>query len=119
MRALNGTAHHSTAKPVDWRKSMSDSVAIALIAYTALNIFLTVKAIQATGLRSLAMVCLIILVAAIIPACRKFEKRWREISDEAAHDPALRPLYRRDQAVLWLLAIGLPFALTGLFKLLG
>ena len=118
MRALNGTAHHSTARLVDWRKSMSDNVAIALIVYTALNIFLTVKAIQATGLRSLSMVCLVVLVAAIIPACRRLEKRWRDISDEAAHDPALKPLYRRDQAVLWLLTLGLPFAMTGLFSFL-
>ena len=56
------------------------------------------------------------LVAAIIPACRRFERRWKCLSDEQAADPALRPLYRRDRLVLWLLAIGLPFALTALFK---
>lgn len=119
MRALDGTAHRAKSKPVDWRKAMSDNVAIALIVYTGLNIFLTVDAIKDTGLRSLAMLCLIILVAGIIPACHKLEKRWREISDEAAHDPALAGAYRRDQALLWVLALGLPFALTFLFKALG
>lgn len=104
------------ARPVDWRKSMSDNVAIALIVYTGLHIFLTVGAIKETGLRSLAMLALVILIVAIIPACRWFEKRWRDISDEQAHDRALTGAFRRDQAMLWLLALGLPFALTLLFK---
>ena len=120
MKALDGVSHHETGtKPVDWRKAMSDNVAIALIVYTALNIFLTVDAIKDTGLRSLAMLCLVILVAGIIPACRKFEKRWRDISEEEAHDRALAGAYRRDQLLLWLLALGLPFALTMMFKALA
>lgn len=120
MKALNGDSHPlGRRKAVDWRKSMSDNVAIALIAYTGLNIFLTVEAIKDTGLRSLAMVCLVILVAGIIPACHRFEKRWREISEEEAHDRALAGTYRRDQAILWLLALGLPFALTVAFRALA
>ena len=116
MKALDGV---SQAKPVDWRKSMSDNVAIALIVYTILNIFLTVDAIKETGLKSLAMLCLVVLVAGITPACRWFEKRWRDISEEEAHDRALAGAYRRDQILLWLLALGLPFALTLVFKTLG
>lgn len=117
MKALEEVSQDAAAgKPVDWPKSMSDNVAIALIVYTGLNIFLTVDAIKQTGMRSLAMLCLIILVAGIIPACRRFEKRWRDLPEEAAHDRALSGLYRRDQAMLWLLALGLPFAITLLFK---
>jgi hypothetical protein len=41
------------------------------------------------------------------------------ISDEAASDPAYARAYRRDQALLWLCAIGLPFVLTGIFKALA
>lgn len=124
MKALEGISHKTTVgesggKPVDWRKSMSDNVAIALIVYTGLNIFLTVEAIKATGLRGLAMLCLVILVAGIIPACRKFEKRWREMPEEDAHDRALAGTYRRDQLMLWALALGLPFGLTLLFNALG
>lgn len=119
MKALDGRSHAKAARPVDWRKAMSDNVAIALIVYTGLNIFLTVEAIRETGMRSLAMLCLVILVAGIIPACHKFEKRWRDISEEEAHDRALAGAYRRDQIVLWALAIGLPFALTFLFKALA
>ena len=122
MKALEGSSDRPGAgeepggKPIDWRKAMSDNVAYALIVYTGLQIFLTVDAIRETGLRSLAMLCLIILVVAIIPACHKLDKRWRDLSESDAHDRTLAGAYRRDQILLWLVAIGLPFALTLLFK---
>ena len=100
----------------DWRKSMSDNVAYALVVYTALHIFATVGAMKATGMKSLALVALVVLIAAIIPACRKFEQRWRDLSDAQAADPAFSSAFRRDQIALWLLAIGLPFALTALCR---
>ncbi|HYD06699.1 MAG TPA: hypothetical protein VEC60_13280 [Reyranella sp.] len=98
----------------DWRKAMSDNVAYALLVYTALQIFLTMDAIKTIAQGSiLPYLSLIVLVAAIIPACRKLERRWEDLDDAHAHDPALRRYYRRDQVSLWLLAIGLPFLLTG------
>lgn len=120
MKALDSFTHRrsraSSERVVDWRKSMSDNVAYALIVYTGLQIFLTVDAIKYTGLRSLAMLCLVILIAAIIPACHKLDKRWRELSESDAHDQALSGAFRRDQALLWLMALGLPFALTLMFR---
>lgn len=103
----------------DWRKSMSDNVAYALIIYTALHIFLTVGAMKETGIKSMALFALVVLVVGIIPACRRFEKRWRDLSDSEASDPALSGAFRRDQFLVWLMALGLPFALTGVFKLIG
>ena len=100
----------------DWRKAMSDHVAYALLVYTALQIFLTVKALS-EGLSSiLPYIALVVLVAAIIPACRWFEKRWTALSDEEAADEALAASFRRDTIGLWVMAITLPLALTGLFK---
>lgn len=117
MKALDEVIHRNRgARPVDWRKSMSDNVAYALIIYTGLQIFLTVEAIKQTGLRSLAMLCLVILVVAIIPACHKLDKRWRDLSESDAHDEALAGAYRRDQVLLWLMALGLPFVLTLAFR---
>lgn len=104
------------ARPLDWRRRMSDNVAYALLVYTALQIFVTVHALKEGASSLLPYLALVVLVAAIIPACRSFEKRWKHLSDEAAADPDLKGLYRRDQLVLWLLAIGLPLLLTGLFK---
>ncbi|MDJ0643797.1 MAG: hypothetical protein QNJ15_13365 [Erythrobacter sp.] len=100
----------------DWRKAMSDHVAYALLVYTALQIFVTVKALEAGSASILPYVALVVLVAGIIPACRWFEKRWTKLDDEHAADMALAGAFRRDTIGLWLLAIGLPFLLTGLFK---
>ena len=100
----------------DWRKAMSDNVATALIVYTGLQIFVTVNALKEGSSSTLPYFALVILVAAIIPACRWFEKRWKDLSDAEAADEDLRPAFRRDQFLLWALAIGLPFVLTGLLK---
>ncbi|MEE4154504.1 MAG: hypothetical protein V2I27_10130 [Erythrobacter sp.] len=96
---------------------MSDHVAYALLVYTGLQIFVTVKALAAGFSSILPYIALIILVAAIIPACRWFERRWTDLSDAQARDPALAPAFRRDIIGLWLLALGLPFLLTALVKL--
>ena len=110
---------NSRERKLDWRKRMSDNIAYALLVYTGLQIFVTVHALKTGSASLLPYFALIVRVAAIIPACRTFEGRWLQISDEAAADPAYRPSYRRDQFFLWALAIGLPFALTGLFKLIA
>lgn len=101
---------------VDWRRRISDNIAYALLVYTALQIFVTVGALKADGGSLLPYLALIILVGAIIPACRSFEGRWNGLSEVQAHDPARASAFRRDRLALWLLAIGLPFALTALFK---
>lgn len=106
-------------KPADWRRKMSDHIAYALLVYTALQIFVTVGALKTDGESLLPYLALVVLVVAIIPACRRFESRWNRLNDEQAHDPALAPYYRRDLLALWALAIGLPFLLTGLFKALA
>ena len=100
----------------DWRKSMSDHVAYALLVYTALQIFLTVKALGAGTSSILPYIALIVLVAGIIPACRWFEKRWAGLSDDEASDDGFAPAFRRDAIGLWMMAICLPLALTAIFK---
>lgn len=122
-KALHRTAEEKTRdravaghKARDWRKGMSDNVAYALLVYTALQIFVTVHAIKEIGSSILPYLALVVLVAGIIPACRWFERRWRDLSDEEAADPSLANGYRRDQMLLWVLAIGLPFVLTAFFK---
>jgi hypothetical protein len=107
------------AKQVDWRRRMSDNIAYALLVYTGLQIFVTMGALKSEGASLLPYLALVVLVGAIIPACRRFERRWNRLSDDQAHDPAMAGYFRRDRIALWLLAIGLPFALTGLFKLLA
>ncbi|MEM7780264.1 MAG: hypothetical protein AAF697_07745 [Pseudomonadota bacterium] len=102
----------------DWRKSMSDHVAYALLVYTGLQIFMTVKALS-DGMNSIfPYFALVILVAAIIPACRWYEKRWTGMSDAEAANEAHATAFKRDITGLWALAIILPLTLTGIFKLI-
>ena len=102
----------------DWRKSASDHVAYALLVYTALQIFVTVHALRRGAPGLLPYLALAILIIAIIPSCRRFEKRWVDLPDEQAFDPSLASSFRRDIRTLWAIAIGLPFLLTGIFKLI-
>ena len=103
-------------RKLDWRRRMSDNVAYALLTYTGLQIFVTMTALKSGHGSVLPYFALIVLVAAIIPGCRMFEKRWDSLSDSEAANPELRDRFRRDQVVLWLCAIGLPFALTFGYK---
>ncbi len=106
----------NSIRPVDWRRKMSDHIAYALLVYTALQIFVTIGALKAPGTSLLPYLALIILVGAIIPSCRRFERRWNRLDDIQASDPAMAPYYRRDRNTLWLLAICLPLVLTAVFK---
>lgn len=107
-----------TGARLDWRKRMSDNVAYALLAYTGLQIFVTMTALKAGhGGSILPYFALVVLVAAIIPGARWFESRWSGLDDTDAASPDLAAAFKRDRLALWLCAIGLPFALTGLFKL--
>lgn len=103
-------------RQVDWRKRISDHVAFALLTYTGVQIFVTMQALKGGHGSILPYFALIVLVAAIIPACRWFEKRWDSLGEDDAHDPALAGAFRRDLMALWACAIGLPLALTALFK---
>ncbi len=116
MNELSHQQEITAKRSRDWRKAMSDHVAYALLVYTALQIFLTVKALSQGTSSILPYVALIVLVAAIIPACRWFEKRWADLSDDQAADMQFAGAFRRDVVGLWLLAICLPLALTGIFK---
>ena len=116
MNDISQRHEHTGERARDWRKAMSDHVAYALLVYTALQIFVTVKAIEAGSASILPYIALVVLVAGIIPACRWFEKRWSKLDDDQAADMALAGAFRRDTVFLWLGAIGLPFLLTAIFK---
>ena len=112
-------AHDVDNRKIDYRRKMSDHIAYALLVYTGLQIFVTIAALKGDGGSILPYFALIVLVALIIPACRSFEKRWNALGDESASDPSLLGRFRRDVAFLWALAIGLPFLLTAIFKMIA
>ena len=104
------------AKPIDWRRSISDHVAYALLVYTTLQLFFTVHALNEGASGLTPYLALIVLVAGIIPVWRWFEARWSDLDDAEAANPAHAITFRRDVMAIWALAIGLPFGLTLLFK---
>lgn len=114
-KALENAQTRSGHK-LDWRRKVSDHVAFGLLVYTGLHIFVTMTQLKSSSGSVLPYFALIVLVAAIIPACRWFEARWSELSDDEATDAALAPQFRREVSLLWLAALGLPVALTFGFK---
>lgn len=113
-----GSHPETGAAPPDWRKRMSNQVAYALLVYTALQIFFTMGALQGERASLLPYFALVLLVGAIIPACRCCDRRWQALSDDKAHCPQMAMLFRRDCLALWVLALGVPVAMTLLLKLL-
>lgn len=110
-----------TAMPghaLDWRKRMSDTVAYSLLVYTSLQIFVTLRTLEGEGGSLLPMIALVVLVAGVIPMFRHFERRWEALSDVEAADPARRADFRRDQLATWAVAVGLPFLLAAVFRVL-
>ena len=107
-------AHAGTS--VDWRKKASDHIAYGLLVYTGLHIFVTMTQLKSGGGSVMPYFALIVLVAAIIPACRWLEMRWDALAEGNQDDDALRGIFRRDMALLWTGVIGLPLLLTLVFK---
>jgi hypothetical protein len=105
-------------KAIDWKRRMSDHVAFALLVYTGLQIFVTMGALRSEHGSILPYFGLVLLVAAIIPGCRMFEQRWDRLAETEASREDLTHLFHRDAAILWVAAIGLPFLVTGIIKVL-
>jgi len=117
-RYASGSAAKSKSRPdiVRWDKRMSNHCAFALLVYTMLQIFFVVHSIDASGMSIAPYFGLLILVALIIPFCRRYERRWEALQASGRANHELAPLFRYDQIMLWALAIGLPFFFVALFK---
>ena len=115
----SAAAQKRAGRKLDWRRRMSDNVAYALLVYTGLQIWVTMGTLKNGSGSILPYFGLVLLVGAIIPGCRVFEKRWERLTASGAPDGELRPLFNRDRLYLWVAAIGLPFAITGLIMALG
>lgn len=95
---------------------MSNNCAFALLTYTLLQIFLVMGAIETEGMSVAPYFGLVLLVGIIIPVCRRFEKRWQKMADRGLSQQSVAAKYRRDQVILWVLALGLPVIFFAIFK---
>jgi len=111
MNTFN-TNTDDTAREVDWKASISDNIAWALLVTTALLIFITMPKMKHAFDGITVYLLLVVMVGGFIPVLRFFEKRWTDIGDARAHDPALKGAFRRDQVALWLLTVGVPLLLA-------
>jgi hypothetical protein len=109
----------TTEKRIRWDKRMSNHCAFALLVYTMLQIFMVVGTIPGKGMSVAPYLGLLVLVAIIIPFCRKYEKRWEWLQDSGLSDAGLAQRYRIDTVILWVLALGLPFLFVVIFKTIG
>ncbi|VAW04544.1 hypothetical protein MNBD_ALPHA04-2034 [hydrothermal vent metagenome] len=104
---------------IHWDKRMSNNCAFALLTYTLLQIFFVMGAIETKGMSIAPYFGLVVLVAIIIPFCRKYEQRWQKMEGRGLSEQSLAAKFRRDQVVLWILALGLPFMFVAIFKTIG
>lgn len=109
-------AEHPVA---DWRKRICDHIAYALLVYTGLQIMLTMNALRLKQGGALPYLALLVLVGAVIPACRALERRWTRLTEAEASDPAREADFRRDRMMVWAGALGLPCLLTAVFSLIS
>ena len=101
---------------VGWTKRMSDHVAFALLVYTGVNIFVTMSALKGHHGTILPYFGLVFLVAAVIPGCRLFERRWERLAASGTSDAELGRLFNRDRLIIWSAAFGLPLIVTAVVK---
>ena len=98
-------------------KRVSDAVAYGLLVYTALQIFMTMHAVESEEDTMLPTFALVVLVAAIIPLYRRFEKRGDTRAPLLIETPDhFEAVLRRTLAGIWTVSIGLPLLVTALIK---
>ena len=98
-----------------YAKRMSDHVAIALVVYTLVLIFLVTPTIESSGMSIFPYFVLVLFVAAVIPFCRNLERRWQKLCATALPDDGLETQYVADRMKLWVAAIAMPAVLAVLF----
>ena len=106
-------------KTKGWCDKITDHVAWALLVYTGLLIFMVMGAISNDNMSILPYFSLFFLVGMVIPGCRSFEKRWAKMTKETPDSLEFPALFRRDVITIWVLAIGLPFVIVGLYRLIA
>jgi hypothetical protein len=107
--AAHARAHKSYAKRI------SDHVAVALVVYTLMLIFITSPAMESKGTSILPYFMLVIFVAMVIPACRNMEHRWQALEASELGQAGLETRFGIDRVKLWSAALIIPIILAVLF----
>jgi hypothetical protein len=110
-------AEHPTHTRVhkSYAKRISDHVAVALVVYTLMLIFVTSPAMESKGASILPYFMLVVFVAMVIPTCRNMEHRWKTLEATELGEGQLETRFGFDRAKLWVGAIIIPILLSVLF----
>jgi K+-transporting ATPase A subunit len=95
-----------------YSKRMSDHVAVALVLYTLMLIFIVTPTIESKGTSILPYFMLVVFVGAVIPACRALERRWQALDASELNHDGLEARFGVDLAKLWVAAAAIPIALA-------
>jgi hypothetical protein len=113
MARAQNAAHTRPHK--SYAKRISDHVAVGLVVYTLMLIFVTSPAMHSEGTSILPYFALVAFVAMVIPACRNMERRWQTLEKGELSDGSLHTRFTADRVKLWLAALGIPVLLAILF----
>lgn len=112
---------HQLALPTGRKlaRGMSRNSSAAMLVFAGWQAWLAASFAHMPGGMTLPWAALALLVIGAIPLARMMERRWHRLADEALPCPGLIAAYRRDRALLWLLALTMPPLWLGCAGLLG
>jgi hypothetical protein len=102
-------------QPKGYAKRISDHIAMALIVYTLMLIFIVTPSL-AHGMRIWPYFLLIVMVAAVIPFFRGVDHRWAALENSELSDSGLKTRFNLDKVKLWMVAVGIPLILAGICR---
>jgi hypothetical protein len=94
---------------------MSTHIAYALVVYTLLLIFIVSPELESEGMAIWPYFALVAMVGAVIPICRRIERRWQ--TRDASHSDEHESQLKADEVKLWIGAVGIPVVLMLFFRL--
>ncbi len=113
MAKAEQSAHNRAHK--SYAKRISDHVAVGLVVYTLMLIFVTSPAMHSEGTSILPYFMLVVFVAMVIPACRNMERRWQKLEASELGDTSLQTRFTSDRIKIWAGAMGIPVILAVIF----
>lgn len=95
-----------------YSKRMSDNIAIAMVVYTLMLIFMVTPTLESKGMSIFPYFLLVILVGLAIPFGHGLERRWDKLVGSELSQNGLNLRFTLDRVKLWLAAFGLPLLLS-------
>ena len=108
--AKAGTQHEAAQAPRSYAKRMCDNVAIALVIYTLMLIFVTARAMHSST-SIFPYFVLVGFVAVAIPFLRNLERKWQALDKSELGTSGLDTRFTMDRVKLWMCAIVIPILL--------